>query len=171
MKADIHPQLHETTVVCSGCQTEFKTHSIRESIRIEICSNCHPFYTGKQSRIIDTEGRVEKFIKKFQDKETRISKRKRKTATRVAEVVAQEERKKQKTIEEKAAREEARNLHREEQVALKSAREAEEKAAAESGAVQAAVAETETISSETPLKNVTDPAPKTQVSSGDAEAS
>ncbi|MDP7166479.1 MAG: 50S ribosomal protein L31, partial [Nitrospinota bacterium] len=73
MRTEIHPELHETTVTCSGCQTEFKTHSTVENIRIEVCSNCHPFYTGKQSRIIDTEGRVEKFVKKFQGKEIRVS--------------------------------------------------------------------------------------------------
>ncbi|HBK80986.1 MAG TPA: 50S ribosomal protein L31, partial [Nitrospinae bacterium] len=143
MKADIHPELYETTVVCSGCQTEFKTHSTRESFRIEICSNCHPFYTGKQSRIIDTEGRVEKFVKKFQDQQTRVSKRKRRIATRVAETAAQEEREKQKAIDEKTAREEARIRRREEQVALRATREAEEKTVADSRAAQVAAPETE----------------------------
>ena len=96
MRTEIHPEVHETTVVCSGCQAEFKTHSTVENIRIEICSNCHPFYTGKQSRIIDTEGRVEKFVKKFQGLETRVSKRQRREeqaaikATRDAEEAKQQ---------------------------------------------------------------------------------
>ena len=171
MKADIHPELYETTVVCSGCQTEFKTHSTREAFRIEICSNCHPFYTGKQSRIIDTEGRVEKFVKKFQDQQTRVSKRKRRIATRVAETTAQEEREKQKAIDEKTAREEARIRRREEQVALRATREAEEKTVADSRAAQVAAPETEAKSPETPPEAATEPAPKAQAFSGDAETS
>ena len=64
MRTEIHPKLHETTVTCSGCQTEFKTHSTVENIRIEVCSNCHPFYTGKQ-KIVDSGGRVDKFRRKY----------------------------------------------------------------------------------------------------------
>ena len=53
-------------VVCQ-CGNTFQTRSTREKIRVEICSNCHPFYTGKQ-KIIDTEGRVEKFLSKYKMK-------------------------------------------------------------------------------------------------------
>jgi large subunit ribosomal protein L31 len=60
MKTAIHPQVFETTVHCNGCNTTFTTHSTVESIDVEICSNCHPFYTGKQ-KLIDTAGRVDKF--------------------------------------------------------------------------------------------------------------
>ena len=60
MKAGIHPQLFTTKVHCNGCNTEFETRSTVESITVEICSNCHPFYTGKQ-KLVDTAGRVEKF--------------------------------------------------------------------------------------------------------------
>jgi large subunit ribosomal protein L31 len=126
MRTEIHPEVHETTVVCSGCQAEYKTHSTLENIRIEICSNCHPFYTGKQSRIIDTEGRVERFVKKFQGMEARVSKRKRKMASREADVAALVEREKNKDAEEKAAREEARLRRRGEQAVIKAARDAEE---------------------------------------------
>ena len=119
MRTEIHPEMHETVVTCSGCGTEYRTHSTREKIRIEICSNCHPFYTGKQSRIIDTEGRVEKFVKKFQDKTSRVSKRKRKMATREADIASQAEREKQMAVEEKTSREEARIKRREEQAAIK----------------------------------------------------
>lgn len=60
MKAGIHPELMKTKVHCNGCNTDFETESTVESITVDICSNCHPFYTGKQ-KLVDTAGRVEKF--------------------------------------------------------------------------------------------------------------
>ena len=64
MKKDIHPKYSEITVSCS-CGNKFKTHStIGKDISIEVCSKCHPFYTGKQ-KILDTAGRVEKFKQKY----------------------------------------------------------------------------------------------------------
>lgn len=63
MKADIHPKYVECTVTC-GCGNTFKTRSTKPEIKVEICSNCHPFFTG-QERFVDTAGRVEKFTKKF----------------------------------------------------------------------------------------------------------
>jgi len=60
MKTAIHPELFETTVHCNSCNTTFTTHSTVKEISVEICSNCHPFYTGKQ-KLIDTAGRVDKF--------------------------------------------------------------------------------------------------------------
>lgn len=62
MKPNIHPEFKITTVTCA-CGASFETGSTRENIRVEVCSNCHPFFTGKQ-RIVDTGGRVEKFRKK-----------------------------------------------------------------------------------------------------------
>lgn len=65
MKPDIHPKYHAVKVVCS-CGYTFETRSTvnKEVLNIETCSNCHPFYTGKQ-KIVDTAGRVEKFQKKY----------------------------------------------------------------------------------------------------------
>jgi large subunit ribosomal protein L31 len=65
MKPDIHPDYHETTVTC-GCGTSFTTRSTVPGGRLtaEVCSSCHPFYTGKQ-RIMDTGGRVARFEKRF----------------------------------------------------------------------------------------------------------
>ncbi len=60
MKPDIHPAYMETVVTCSSCGSEAHTHSAVPSMRLDLCSNCHPFYTGKQ-RIVDTAGRVDKF--------------------------------------------------------------------------------------------------------------
>ncbi len=60
MKTGIHPNYIDTKVHCNGCNTTFQTHSTVPEITVEICSNCHPFYTGKQ-KLIDTAGRVDKF--------------------------------------------------------------------------------------------------------------
>lgn len=60
MKTGIHPEVFETTVHCNSCDTTFTTHTTVKQIDVEICSNCHPFYTGKQ-KLIDTAGRVDKF--------------------------------------------------------------------------------------------------------------
>ncbi len=68
MKPDIHPNYMETAVTCQ-CGETFMSHSTKPEIRVEICSKCHPFFTGTQ-KIIDTEGRVERFIRRhgLQDK-------------------------------------------------------------------------------------------------------
>lgn len=64
MKAAIHPDYTEINVTCS-CGNVFKTRStVGKDLQIEVCSNCHPFYTGKQ-KIVDTAGRVDKFRKKY----------------------------------------------------------------------------------------------------------
>jgi large subunit ribosomal protein L31 len=63
MQKDIHPKYEETTVSC-GCGNKFTTRSTRKNILVEICSACHPFYTGKM-KFVDATGRVEKFQKKY----------------------------------------------------------------------------------------------------------
>lgn len=63
MKTGIHPEYHETTVTCA-CGATFETGSTKQNLRVEICSNCHPFFTGKQ-KFVDAGGRVEKFNKKY----------------------------------------------------------------------------------------------------------
>ena len=63
MKSGIHPEYHEATVTCA-CGNTFKTGSTKESLKVEICSECHPFYTEKQ-KFIERGGRVEKFKKKY----------------------------------------------------------------------------------------------------------
>jgi large subunit ribosomal protein L31 len=63
MKAGIHPKYVTSSVRCA-CGNTFETESTKPEIRVEICSNCHPFYTGKQ-KIVDTEGRVEKFLQRY----------------------------------------------------------------------------------------------------------
>lgn len=63
MKNGIHPEYHKVKVKCA-CGNEFETGSVKENLRVEICSVCHPFYTGKQ-RFADTGGRVDRFKKKY----------------------------------------------------------------------------------------------------------
>ena len=63
MKADIHPKYSETTIKCA-CGNVMEMGSTKSNIRIEICSKCHPFFTGKQ-KLIDTAGRIERFRKKY----------------------------------------------------------------------------------------------------------
>ncbi|OPX19426.1 MAG: 50S ribosomal protein L31 [Desulfobacca sp. 4484_104] len=63
MKKDIHPKYYQTTVRCA-CGHEFPTGSTRENIRVEICSKCHPFFTGKQ-KLVDSTGQVERFLRRY----------------------------------------------------------------------------------------------------------
>lgn len=64
MKESIHPEYFQTNVVCSGCGTTFVTGSTIPEIRIAVCAVCHPFYTGKE-KMLDAEGRVDRFKKKY----------------------------------------------------------------------------------------------------------
>jgi large subunit ribosomal protein L31 len=66
MKEGIHPTYQQTTITCA-CGNAIKTRSTRNDIHVEICSACHPYFTGTQ-KLIDTEGRVERFIKKYKKK-------------------------------------------------------------------------------------------------------
>jgi len=77
MKEGIHPDYKETTITCV-CGNVIATKSTRKEIKIEICSNCHPFMTGKQ-KLMDTAGRVEKFKKKYEAKAETAPKAKKTT--------------------------------------------------------------------------------------------
>ncbi len=69
MKSDIHPDYADTSIKCA-CGNIIEVGSTKKDIRVEICSNCHPFYTGKQ-KLVDTAGRIDRFRKKYEkfDKE------------------------------------------------------------------------------------------------------
>ena len=75
MKPDIHPEYHEVTVRCV-CGNTFQTRSTSPQIELEICSNCHPYYTGKQ-KLVDTAGRVERFRRRHEKSDEKASKGKR----------------------------------------------------------------------------------------------
>ncbi len=66
MKLNIHPAYEETTITCA-CGNVIHTRSTRKNIRVEICSSCHPFFTGAK-KFVDTAGRIERFNKKFKKK-------------------------------------------------------------------------------------------------------
>jgi len=89
MKKDIHPKYHDDAKIKCACGHSFTTGSTMKEIEVEICSNCHPFYTGKE-KLIDTAGRVDRFkkIKELQSKEEKVrkgkaDKKKRATARKV----------------------------------------------------------------------------------------
>ena len=63
MKTDIHPEYKTVTVTCS-CGNSFETRSTAESLSVELCSECHPFYTGKQ-KLVDTGGRIDRFERRY----------------------------------------------------------------------------------------------------------
>lgn len=63
MRADIHPELHLIDAVCA-CGNTFQVQSTVEELRLELCNDCHPFYTGKQ-KLVDTAGRVERFKRRY----------------------------------------------------------------------------------------------------------
>ena len=64
MKAKIHPKYYENATVTCACGNSWEVGSTKESLRTEICSKCHPFWTGEQ-RIVDTEGRVERMMRRY----------------------------------------------------------------------------------------------------------
>lgn len=77
MKSGIHPAYDEVNVICA-CGSTFRTRSTHKGdIRVEICSSCHPFFTGRQ-KLVDTEGRVDRFQKKFQKSKELQEKRSKK---------------------------------------------------------------------------------------------
>ncbi len=63
MKDKIHPQFHQATITCA-CGNSFVTGSTKKALKVDVCSKCHPFFTGEQ-KIVDTTGRLERFTKKF----------------------------------------------------------------------------------------------------------
>lgn len=96
MKAEVHPNYYVATVSCA-CGSVFKTRATRKEIKLEICSACHPFFTGKQ-RLVDTAGRVERFQKRFAKTEGKTIAREVKTEVKKVVGVKQGSNKKLKTL-------------------------------------------------------------------------
>ena len=65
MKPDTHPKYYQAQVSCASCGTQFTVGSTQKELRLDICSSCHPFYTGRQT-IVDTAGQVERFQKRLE---------------------------------------------------------------------------------------------------------
>jgi large subunit ribosomal protein L31 len=78
MKKDIHPEFYPDATVTCSCGNTWKTGSTQKEIRTEVCSKCHPFFTGEQARLIDIEGQVDRFYKKLQARQEYIADEKRK---------------------------------------------------------------------------------------------
>jgi len=83
MRTDIHPTYYADASVTCACGNTWTTGSTRKEIRVEICSKCHPFFTGEQARILDIEGQVDRFYKKLQARQTYVDE---KTARETAKV-------------------------------------------------------------------------------------
>jgi large subunit ribosomal protein L31 len=83
MREGIHPEYPEATITCA-CGSSFTTRSTAGSFNVDICKECHPFYTGKQ-RMVDTAGRVEKFRQKFEKAETMKKNKKAREDAKAAE--------------------------------------------------------------------------------------
>ena len=79
MRADIHPTYYpDAKVTCASCGRTWTTGSTRKELRVDICSNCHPFFTGEASRILDIEGQVDRFYKKLSVRQTYVEQQKAK---------------------------------------------------------------------------------------------
>ena len=77
MKKDIHPTYYtEAKVTCASCGKEWTTGSTKKEIRLDLCSNCHPFFTGEAQRILDTEGQVDRFYKKLSVRQAYVEQQK-----------------------------------------------------------------------------------------------
>jgi large subunit ribosomal protein L31 len=85
MKQGIHPTYYtDAKVTCASCGTTWTTGSTKQEIRIEICSNCHPFFSGEQARIVDIEGQVDRFYKKLQVRQTFVEEKKTRAESKVS---------------------------------------------------------------------------------------
>src|SRR5262245_13241466 len=79
MKADIHPTYYPNAkVTCASCGNTWTTGSTKKELRVDICSNCHPFFTGEASRILDIEGQVDRFYKKLSVRQSYVEQQKAK---------------------------------------------------------------------------------------------
>ncbi|UCC60016.1 MAG: 50S ribosomal protein L31 [Dehalococcoidia bacterium] len=68
MKKDIHPKYDHATVTCA-CGNTFETRATKSALKVELCSQCHPFFSGGERRIVDTQGQVERFRRRYKIKE------------------------------------------------------------------------------------------------------
>jgi len=73
MKPEIHPTYYtDVKVTCASCGASWVTSSTRKELRVDICSNCHPYFTGEAARLLDIEGQVDRFYKKLQARQTHV---------------------------------------------------------------------------------------------------
>jgi large subunit ribosomal protein L31 len=85
MKQGIHPTYYpDAKVTCASCGTTWTTGSTKKEIRVEICSNCHPFFSGESARMIDIEGQVDRFYKKLQVRQSYVEEKKSRAEAKVS---------------------------------------------------------------------------------------
>jgi large subunit ribosomal protein L31 len=84
MKTDIHPTYYVDATVTCACGNTWKTGSTQKEIRVEICSNCHPFFSGEMQRIVDIEGQVDRFYKKLQARQDYVEEKKARETAKVS---------------------------------------------------------------------------------------
>ena len=84
MRANIHPKYFEAKVSCASCGNTWTTGSTKKELRVEICSNCHSFYTGESSRLMDVEGQVDRFYKKLQARQEYVDQQKVRETSKVS---------------------------------------------------------------------------------------
>jgi large subunit ribosomal protein L31 len=83
MKAEIHPTYYpDAKVTCASCGTTWTTGSTKKELRVDICSNCHPFFTGEAQRILDIEGQVDRFYKKLSARQSYVESKKAQEAAK-----------------------------------------------------------------------------------------
>lgn len=76
MRADIHPTVYDAKVTCASCGNSWTTTSTKKELRVDVCSNCHPFYTGESAKILDVEGQVDRFYKKLSARQSYVEEQK-----------------------------------------------------------------------------------------------
>ena len=84
MKQDIHPTFYEDAKVTCACGTTWTTGSTQKEIRVEICSHCHPFFSGEGQRLVDIEGQVDRFYKKLQARQEFVDEKKKRVDSRTS---------------------------------------------------------------------------------------
>jgi large subunit ribosomal protein L31 len=90
MKAEIHPTYYpDAKVSCASCGATWTTGSTRKELRVDICSNCHPFFTGEQARLLDIEGQVDRFFKKVKAAQTHVEQKKAREAAKLERPISE----------------------------------------------------------------------------------
>lgn len=90
MKEKIHPTYYtDAKVTCASCGATWTTGSTRKELRVDICSNCHPFFTGEQARLLDIEGQVDRFYKKVKAAQTHVEAKKARDAAKLERPISE----------------------------------------------------------------------------------
>lgn len=90
MRAKIHPTYYpDAKVTCASCGTTWTTGSTRKELRVDVCSNCHPFFTGEQARLLDTEGQVDRFFKKVKAAQSHVEQKKAREAAKLERPISE----------------------------------------------------------------------------------